>query len=341
VFERTLDFIEKASVEELQKELEKYGVEFRKNPDFWTGGKGGVNMGVSQIEWLASDGIPGKSWNPVTGCTPVSPGCAHCYARAMARRLVGRCGYPADEPFRVTLHPEKLDEPLRWKKPKQVFVGSMGDLFHDQVPDEFIDRIMAVVAMAQNHTFMVLTKRPTRMSQYFAGANYRLEIERWLWPLPNLWLGVTAEDQQRANERIPVLLRIPAAVRFVSIEPMLKPVDLTKIITFVCNNPSACYGNLYVSFDTLSGKYYYTGPSGATIKKTTKLDWVICGCETGPGARPMEVDWARDLRNECQEAGVPFFLKAMQVDGKVVKLPELDGQKWDQVPKRGDAQCQS
>jgi len=191
----------------------------------------------------------------------------------------------------------------------------MGDLFHDEVPDEFIDRIMAVVARAPNHIFLVLTKRPDRMLEYFADPNLsrRPEIDLWrctiaaswaqhyydeipetLWPLPNLWLGVTAEDQQRANERVSLLLQIPAAVRFVSVEPMLEAVDLSSWL-----------------------------PS---------IDWVICGCETGPQARPMEVDWARSLRNECQEAGVPFFLKAMRVDGKVVKLPLLDGRIWNQVP---------
>jgi len=272
-------------------------------------------MATSKIEWLASDGMPGMTWNPVTGCTPISPGCAHCYARAMARRLAGRCGYPADEPFRVTAHPERALDPLHWRKPRRIFISSMGDLFHEEVPTEFLDRIMAVVAMMQEHTFIALTKRPDRMLEYFADPSRRLEIHRWwctggmyraqcdhgeipetLWPLPNLWLGITAEDQQRANERIPVLLQTPAAVRFVSVEPMLESVDLSPWLR--------------------------------------SLDWVICGCETGPQARPMEVDWVRDLRDQCQEAGVPFFLKAMRVDGKVVKLPELDGRKWNQVPER-------
>jgi len=263
-------------------------------------------VGNTKIEWCD------VSWNPVSGCTPVSPGCAHCYAQTMARRLAGRCGYPADEPFRVTLHPERLSEPLHWRKPTRVFVASMSDLFHKEVPDEFIDRIMAVVAMMQEHTFIVLTKRPGRMLEYFTDPNRRLEIERWwctggtyraryhydeipeaLWPLRNCWTGVTVEDQQRANERIPVLLRIPAAVRFVSVEPMLEAVDLSPWL-----------------------------PS---------LDWVICGGETGPGARPMHRDWVRQLRGQCQAAAVPFFFKSW--GGKAADRL-VDGQEYSEFPER-------
>ena len=297
-------------------------------------------MTKTRIEW--ADTV----WNPVTGCTPVSPGCAHCYARTMARRLAGRCGYPADEPFRVTLHPERLSEPLRWTKPRRVFVCSMGDLFHDDVDEKFIAKVWAIMDLARQHTFMVLTKRPERALKLLTDEDFQFHVgwfqsqavrefglpqpkEIGPMPLRNCWAGVTAEDQQRANERIPILLQIPAAVRFVSVEPMLEAVDLSSV---PINYGEGFFGDPFRPYPILR--------SGRNRTYNT-LDWVICGCETGPGARPMEVNWVRDLRDQCQEAGVPFFLKALRVDGKVVKLPELDGRKWDQVPKGGNTQCQS
>lgn len=186
-------------------------------------------MGKTKIEWTE------YSWNPVTGCTPASEGCQNCYAKRMATRLKGRYGYPEDEPFKVTLHPEKLKEPLKWKKPRRVFVCSMGDLFHEQVPDEYIAKVWEVMSNASQHTFLVLTKRPQRMKDFLARLGwyihdrdgYPMEAvldEGGKYTLKNVWLGVTAENQQRADERIPILLQIPAAVRFVSIEPMLGPV---------------------------------------------------------------------------------------------------------------------
>lgn len=190
-------------------------------------------MNKSKIEWTE------VTWNPVTGCTKVSEGCRNCYAERMSKRLAGRCGYPKDEPFRVTLHPEKLDEPLKWKKPRRIFVNSMGDLFHEDVPDDFLDRVFAVMAhatCATCATFLILTKRPGRMQQYLSSLDRKDKIGRWLdtvghyravaWPIPNVWLGVSVENQATADERIPLLLQTPAAVRFVSCEPLLGPVDL-------------------------------------------------------------------------------------------------------------------
>ncbi len=189
----------------------------------------GEVMAKTRIEWAE------VVWNPVSGCTPISEGCQNCYAKRMANRLRGRCGYPADDPFRVTLHPEKLEEPLKWKKPRRVFVCSMGDLFHEQVPDEYIAKVWEIMNNATQHTFLVLTKRPQRMKDFLARLGwyihdrdgYPMEAvldEGGKYTLKNVWLGVTAENQQRADERIPILLQIPAAVRFVSIEPMLGPV---------------------------------------------------------------------------------------------------------------------
>ena len=263
----------------------------------------------SKIEWTDA------TWNPVTGCDAVSPGCDHCYARAMAHRFAGRAGYPAaPREFDVTLHPERLAEPLRWRKSRRVFAVSMGDLFHHSVPDEFIDRVLAVMAACPQHTFQVLTKRPQRMLDYLSAL---YQSERWLealWhcgravktegvlsairgviPLPNVWLGVTAEDQQRADERIPLLLQTPAAVRFVSCEPLLGPVDLT-----------ACRKEGVVDVDAMAGTHGVYRPHDGT---NAKLDWVICGGETGPQARATHRAWARSLRDQCAHAGVPFFFK--------------------------------
>jgi len=169
-------------------------------------------MNKSKIEWTE------VTWNPVTGCTPISPGCENCYAKRMATRLRGRCGYPKDDPFRVTLHPERLNEPLSWKKPRRVFVCSMGDLFHDDVDGGFLCRVFDTIMAAEQHIFLVLTKRPKRMRDFFKRCIHGT--------ISNLWVGVTVENQEAANKRIPLLLQTPAAVHFVSCEPLLGPVDL-------------------------------------------------------------------------------------------------------------------
>lgn len=230
-------------------------------------------MNKTSIEYLDF------TWNPVTGCTPVSDGCAHCWARAMhGRKMWG------DRPFsEVTLHPERLEEPLRRKKPARIGVCLMGDLFHDKVPDGFIDRVFDVMLQC-DHRFFVLTKRPERMESYFTGFLYPALLPN---VLKNLWLGVSVENQATADERIPLLLRTPAAVRFVSLEPMLEYVNLT------------CVSDLY--FDALYG--FNEGKE--------KIDWVICGGESGPKARPMKEEWARSVRDQCKVAGVPFFMKQM------------------------------
>jgi len=255
-------------------------------------------MAKTRIEWAE------VVWNPITGCTPISEGCQNCYAKRMANRLRGRCGYPTDDPFRVTLHPEKLEEPLKWKKPRRVFVCSMGDLFHEQVPDEYIAKVWEIMNNASHHTFMVLTKRPHRMKEFLERLGwyihdqdgYPMEAvldEGGKYTLPNVWLGVTAENQQRADERIPILLQIPAAVRFVSVEPMLGPVDLSL--------SDGVDLSMSVGTGLKPGKSYLIN----------SLDWVICGGETGPGARPMHPEWVRSLVLQCKNAGVPIFVKQM------------------------------
>ena len=267
--------------------------------------------GPTKIEWADS------SWNPVTGCSKVSAGWAYCYAERQAKRFAGRAGYPAEDPFAVTLHPETLDEPLRWRRPRRILVSSMSDLFHERVPDSFIERVFAICAEATWHRFLLLTKRPERMaaflsSQHIYGA----------WPLPNVWLGTSIEDQPTADERIPHLLRCRAARWFVSYEPALGPVDFTRIdytkhlVEFLtefvrdqgrdAEKEIVGYGPGTAWINALSGEWCDGEDYG---KEKERLDWVIAGGESGPKARPAHPDWFRSVRDQCQAAGVPFFFQ--------------------------------
>ncbi len=242
----------------------------------------------TKIEWAT------ETWNPVTGCTPVSEACQNCYAKRMANRLRGRFGYPEDEPFKVALHPEKLDEPLRWKKPRRVFVCSMSDLFHEEVPFIVIAKIFGIMHTANQHTYIVLTKRPERMAEFikwFTGPSWR---GAWPQEYPHVWLGVTAENQARFDERVDILKQIPAAVHFVSIEPMLGPIVMRQKAN---DEREIIQATMMGVLDDYSRPVMHG------------IDWVICGGETGPGARPMHPDWVRSLRDQCQEAGTPFFFK--------------------------------
>ncbi|MBF6393917.1 phage Gp37/Gp68 family protein [Nocardia farcinica] len=317
---------------------------------------------TTKIEWTDS------TWSPVTGCDKVSPGCDHCYAEGIAHRFAGTPQFPNG--FGVTLRPERLGEPLRWRKPRRVFVNSMSDLFHKDVPDEFIARVFATMARAPQHTFQILTKRPGRMRSLLGdrvdGAQRLLEaatdedtataIYDAPWPLPNVWLGVSAENQHWANLRIPTLLGTSAAVRFVSAEPLLGPVDLTRI---------PFQAGTATHLDALNGRYGHPGRWEAAAEK---LDWVIVGGESGRGARPMHPEWARSLRDQCTAAGVPFLFKQwgeyitteqmteatyMTWDiehgsaqyhpsvqwrvGKKRAGRELDGRTWDEFPDRVSA----
>lgn len=244
------------------------------------------------IEWTD------YSWNPVSGCDKVSPGCDHCYAETIATRFAGTKAYP--DGFKVTLKPERMTDPLRkrsWRG-KRVFVNSMSDLFHADVPDEYIAQVFAVMALTPDVTYQVLTKRHGRMrsllsSEVFRGLVWRhaasvaaaltLYADGFRWPLPNVWLGVSVEDQKRADLRIPALLDTPAAVRWLSCEPLLGPVDL-----------GAAFGTNY---------------GGDPREDETGVDWVVVGGESGTGARPMHPEWARILRDQCEAGGVPFHFK--------------------------------
>lgn len=249
----------------------------------------------SKIEWTE------ETWNPVTGCTKISPGCANCYAERMAKRLAGRYGYPADDPFRVTMHPDRLEQPLRWTNPRRVFVCSMGDLFHPDICGFDLSIIFNIMRRTPAHTYQVLTKRADLM---------------YLWckddhAPDNVWLGVTAENQEWADKRIPDLLGAPAAIRFVSVEPMLGPVELCQI------------GHPGHDYNALTGFWC----DGMDEGYTAKLDWVIIGCESGPNRRPMQLEWAIDLVAQCRSAGVACFVKQIPVNGKVSKDPD----EWPEV----------
>lgn len=262
----------------------------------------------SAIEWTDA------TWNPVTGCTKVSPGCAHCYAEAVTLRF--KYG-PAYLPgiAEIKLHPDRLDQPLHWKRPRRIFVNSMSDLFHEEVPDDFIIRVFRTMDRAPQHTFQILTKRPDRMAEWFdqhpCGLVYANGSRPF--PLPNVWLGVSVENQYWADRRLPLLAESPAAVRFVSAEPLLKPVSLYSWLT---GHPR--------EFDPPE-----SWPSGL---RGDAVNWVIAGGESGPRCRPMEADWVRGLRDECIAAGVPFFFK--QWGGPRPGGPALlDGREWREFPQ--------
>lgn len=267
----------------------------------------------SLIEWTDA------TWNPITGCSVVSPGCTNCYAMQLAgtrlRNHPSRAGLTRESAGRhvwngqVRFNTEWLDKPLRWRRPRRVFVCAHGDLFHEAVPDAWIAAVFGIMAAAPQHTFQVLTKRPERMLRWFEWRISQirkrdLQWEPWRiceeeaselvpnlpaigcqsnWPLANVWLGVSVEDQRRADERIPLLLQIPAAVRWLSCEPLLGPVDLD------------CWPQ--------------TGCSRNWLDDDGCIDWVVVGGESGAHARPMHPVWARSLRDQCAAAGVPYFHK--------------------------------
>ncbi len=237
-----------------------------------------MTMGAnSQIEWTES------TWNPVTGCTKVSPGCEHCYAERMARRLkaMGQPNYRNG--FRVTMHEHALDLPLGWKRPQTVFVNSMSDLFHEDVPVDFIRRVFDVMQRADRHLFQVLTKRSARLAEL---------APQLPWPT-NVWMGVTVESCDYLH-RVDDLRRVPATVRFLSLEPLLGPLPDLDL---------------------------------------TDIDWVIVGGESGPGARTMAEAWALDLRDQCHRAGVAFFFKQWGGVNKKKAGRLLGGRTWDQMPR--------
>lgn len=358
----------------------------------------------SSIEWTQA------TWNPIRGCSRMSEGCRHCYAERVAARFSGpgmpyeglvKFGKPssARDPRwtgAVRYLPELLTQPLRWKRPRLVFVNSMSDLFHESLTNEQIAAVFGVMAATPRHTYQVLTKRAKRMCEWFAwaasapkpygglpdhkGNNHArsvccrcawmvpgmdiatkgpiglhpsddvLEFQRGPWPLPNVWLGVSVENQAAADERIPELLATPAAVRWISAEPLIGPVRLDHMDVERAGNKDWC------QIDALTGRHT---DMGRPCPDVPRLSWVVAGCESGPGARPCDVAWLRSLRDQCARAGVPYFLKQAAVGrdpafidglqvmsyaidegdgshrkaGGVIGLPYLDGVQHKEMPK--------
>lgn len=238
----------------------------------------------SAIEWTEA------TWNPVTGCTVVSPGCAHCYAKTFAERFRGVPGHAYEDGFDLQLRRYRLEQPLLWKKPRMIFVNSMSDLFHEEVPVDYIKEVFDVMERAAQHTFQVLTKRAERAAQL---------ARQLAWP-ENVWMGVSVENQ-RWTSRIDHLRSIPATTRFLSCEPLLGPLSLD-----------------------LRG-----------------IDWVIVGGESGPRARPMRIEWARSIRDQCVVARIPFFFKqwgahdaAGRRVGKKKAGRDLDGEQFNEMPRQ-------
>lgn len=318
----------------------------------------------TRIEWADS------TWNPVTGCTKVSSGCDHCYAETIARRFAGTSAYPRG--FALTLRPDRLPQPLRWQRPRRVFVNSMSDVFHADIPTDYIARMVAVMALADRHDFLILTKRHARLRSVFTSPVFHIAVldavyriahgddpdvhlsapqrtaylarhddavsgftsSVFPWPLPNVWLGVSAEDQATADMRIPALLATPAARRFVSCEPLLGPVTLTSHLTGCTCAPAD---------DGEAGGAELRGPVVSGCPAHDGLHWLIAGGESGPAARPMQPRWVRGLRDECVAADVPFFFKQWGEwgpvgDGQMFRMNKrlsgrrLDGRTWDQRP---------
>lgn len=311
------------------------------------GEKGGANVSDgSAIEWTNA------TWNPVRGCTKVSPGCKHCYAETFAERWRGTKGHPYEQGFDLRLVPNALTKPFGWRAPRKIFVNSMSDLFHEDVSDEYIAAVFGVMAATPRHTYQVLTKRAERMREWFDWAargpdgrhGHQAQIRcsraavaaglspndvgydtvngtsRWAWPLPNVWLGVSVENQAYADERIPHLLATPAAVRFLSVEPLLGPVDLHAI-----QIPGERNG---LRFSALTRQHDARYGSSDSL-----LHWVIVGGESGAGAREMRREWVAYLRNQCVESDVSFFFKQWGGVRKKIAGRVLDGRTWDEYPE--------
>lgn len=307
-------------------------------------------MGRTKIEWATDSWTPirarrisvhGPSASVGWHCEKVSTGCEHCYSETMNKRLgTGLDFMPGNrDKIELFLDEKMLLAPLSWRKPRMIFVCSMSDLFAEFVPDEWIDRIFAVMALCPQHTFQVLTKRQARMRHYFTYicnrddliADHALAASGWPKnahqdktkekrralmvrvrnQLPNVLAGTSCEDQETAAARIPDLLATPAAVRFVSCEPLLKPIRLR---------------------EHLGDDWLASGKSG----ERKGLDWVICGSESGPHARPCDLSWVRSLRDQCSAAGVSFFWKQHAENGRKIPTPELDGKRWVEFPCFGE-----
>lgn len=286
-------------------------------------------MSVTTIEWTKRPGTIGETWNPTTGCNKVDRGCKNCYAEIMHKRLhaMGQAKYAAPFLDGAKAHEDTLNIPMGWAKPRTVFVNSMSDLFHDDVPPAFIIKVFNVIESTPQHTYLVLTKRPENALKFWAWMN-AADIT-WV-PPANLWIGTSANDQQSANVRVPILLKIWGVLRFLSYEPATGPLDLTKLIT----------SDHSLDEDGLERKFHIVDPlngleadavhnrteqlwRGNIQRDRPRLHWVIMGGESGPKAVPMHPAWARRVRDDCRAAGVPFFFKQF---GAWAPFTFLDGE---------------
>lgn len=264
-------------------------------------------MGKTKIEWTD------MSWPVVTGCSPVSAGCRNCYAARMAAtrlryhpRYAGLAVMQAGMPRwtgEVRLNHDVLEQPLHWKKPRRIFVAPMGDLFHEDVPFRFMDHVFHTVELARQHTFQILTKRPKRMLEYMASRSAD-------FPLSNACLGVSVESPDYLW-RIGELMQCPAAVRFVSLEPLLAGLSLEHYLGIFTDGSYSPHQKLRVGVPPVPNLFTCTAKPTNSVVYKRQLDWVVVGGESGPGARPMHPQWARDIRDQCQAASVSFFMKQM------------------------------
>lgn len=303
-------------------------------------------MAKTKIEWTQGpDGTPGMTWNPTRGCDEIAPGCAHCYAKTFAERFRGVPGHPYEQGFDPRTAPDQLALPLEWKKPRRIFVDSMSDLFHESFPFEYIAACFGVMAACQRHTFQVLTKRPARAVQFFRWIADQAEelranvgeeppsghaepsacalflstvtgepdllrdVQHAAWPLPNVWIGTSIANQIDADKNIQELIGIPAAVRFLSIEPLISLVDLY-VAMFGAEHP---WRGQHPEMRGMNSLSFIDGIGYG-------LDWVIVGGESGQGARPCNLEWVRSIVAQCAAGGVPCFVK--QLGSKPYSVPD-------------------
>lgn len=280
----------------------------------------GETMNRTDIEYLD------YTWNPLAmRCTPISEGCAHCWHIRMANRMSGNDVFPQDvrDAYAGRRSPvlieSRLDEPLRRRKPTRIGVQFMGDLFHEDVPFAFIEEVFGIISQTSQHTYMILTKRSKQMAEIVSELEYTLGAFEKVFP--NVIGMVTAENQEQADKRIPWLLKSPFAVRGVSVEPMLSEINIPHYFSRWDYRPN---------YEYYRAAYPWMGDQ--PIKIFDGIDWIIVGCESGPGARPMQEDWVRSIRDQCVDSDVPFFYKQKIENGKKIACPELDGRQWREWP---------